>query len=711
MDKWARARPRPECHSVPSTFSCGQDTRKACETWSSLLSWIFVCSRTQFFFVGTKTMADPRHRRLLFLFPIALVVVGVFAIVFAILLRGHFRRQAVVSRQQADIEAIRQRGGTVVFGSSDERGLPTDVTSVDLSDAIVDAELMQTVRQFTMIERLRLDGAKLQPEDYALLSKLPQLRSLSLSGTNFADTNALRLPLGLTSLSLKGTSVTDRSMSRLAAMNGLVSLDITNTGITPDGLRLLEPLRSLKTLRIDDSCIKAESVESLRLMQPQIVNVAVLEGMGRRTHEFLSVCDGQNIRGHHRDGYVLWEADSAWSDTLAGVVEAVVSEIGLDSQQAAQLLEILGDQEPPMGDWGPIMQSPLPSVSWFSHSSNLPDRGIEIESVDEFIRELQKRPSDLWAVRRFAREKFTASDVPKLLAAIRAAQYSEDACLFHFGPFLLVQHGIDDPEVVAELDRMLAHKDLSIRFATICAFGYGGARPLFTHVSRDDRVEIPLYSRDEWTASKEADGFAFPRLLRICKDQEEFEELREHARMVLVEIAHSRPEHAAEVMPVLVDLLDEEGPWHFSKARHISRVDILRLAEVDPDAAIAAVPRLREMLKQLDEQLVGEPAASPEDFDSPHQVLRRRRISVLEAVSATAHHSPALAHEIALEYLSRMREDQPIGPFGPLLSPPTPETNRMVVMELLRNTNAKGELASVAKRIRDWRTTKEPMDE
>ena len=641
-------------------------------------------------------MSDPRHLRLPHRFRIALLValvVLVFVIPLAVLSTGYFIiRQAAVSRQQADVEAIRRRGGMVVLGSSNKIGLPQDVSGIDLSNAIVDAELIQTIGRFTTIERLTLDGAKLQPEDYALLGKLPQLRSLSLARTNVTDTNVSRLSLGLTRLWLNGTSVTDRSMPRLAAMNGLVSLDITDTEITPDGLRLLEPLRSLETLWIDDSCITAQSVESLRLMQLQVVEVAVLDPMGRRAHEFLSVLDGPDIRGRHRDGYVLWEADSAWSDTLAGVAEAVVSEIGLDSQQAAQLLDALGEQGPPMGDWGPIMPSTPPPPSWFSYSSNLPDRGIEIESVDEFVRELQKRFYDLWAVRRFGREKFTAGDVPKLLGAIRAAQYSEATRLFCYGAFLLIRHGIDNPEVIAELDRLLAHEHPDVRAATLCAFGYGGARP--------------FYSREEWTASEQADAFAVPRILRICSDKDEFEWVRDVARMVLADIAHGRPEYAAEVMPVLVDLLDQEGPWHNSKTRHISRVDISRLAEViSTDAAIAVVPRLREMLKQLDEQLVGAPAPNPEEFDSPRPVRGGRRISVLEALSATAHHSPPLAHEIALEYLSRMRDEQPVGPFATLLSADTPEANRTVVMELLRNTNvAKGELGSVAKRIRDWRT-------
>ncbi len=676
------------------------------------------------FLLGTATTSVPNRLRSLYLFLIALFVLAVVAIPLAILSRSHSKRQAAVSRQQAAIsrqqavvEAIRRRGGFVIFRPFSKSDFP-DVISIDLSSAMVDAELMQTLGQFTGIERLTLDGVKLHPEDYALLSKLPQLQSLSLTRSNITDASVSRLSLGLTSLSLKGTAVTDKSMARLAAMKGLVSLSITDTGITPDGLRLLEPLRSLKNLWVDDSCITAESLESLRFMQPQNVEVAVSEGMGQRTYELLSVCKGPKIRGHHRDGYVLWEADSAWSDTLAGVVEAVVSEIGLDSQQAARLLEALGNQ----GGWGATLRDPPFSAFTFSFDTNSPDRGIQIASVDEFIRGLVKCPpgsaktgvNDYWAVRRFAREKFTVSDVPQLLAAIRAAQYSTGPHLSGFVPFLLVHYGIDNPEVLAELDRLLAHKESFDRATTICAFGYGGASP--------------FYSREEWAASKAADAFAVPRLLRICKDEDEFEEIRDDARTVLVEIAHRRPEYAAEVIPVLVDLLDEEGQWHFSTPRHISRVDISRLAEVDTDAAIAVVPRLREMLKELDEQLAGAPTASLEDFKSPKRVLHRRRFSVLEALSATAHHNPALAHEIALEYLSRMENGQPIGSFATLLSPDTPEANRMVVMALLNNANVeKGEpptqtplsdigadapsqLVSIAKKIRDWRATKERKD-
>jgi hypothetical protein len=614
------------------------------------------------------------------------------------------------STRQAAVEAVRQRGGTVVFGPSGKSGLAQDVISVDLSRAVVDAELMQTLGQFTGIVRLNLDGARLRSQDWALLGKLPRLQNLSLSRSNVTDAGLSQLSLRLESLSLNGTSITDKSMSTLAAMNGLVNLDITDTGITSDGLQLLEPL-ALKTLHLDDACIAVESVRSLQRMQPQNIKVAVSEGMGRRAHELLSVCKRPNIKGHHRDGYVLWAADLAWNQTLAGVVEAVVSEIGLDPQQATQLLTALANSAQQY--WGTSMPGPLPPVKSFSHSTALADRGMEIESTNEFIGELQKDSIDIYAVRRFAREKFTAGDVPKLLAAIRAAQESEHEkhhYLFCYGTFLLVQHGIDDPDVGAQLDRMLASHYHFVSCSTRCAFGYGGA--------------MPFYSREEWSASETADAWIVPRLLRTCRDKGRSDADRDGARLVLTEIALRRPEYAAEVLPVFVDLLDEEGPWQerlVGDPYQISRVAISRLANFDANAAIAVVPKLREMLKRLDEQFAGAPAASFEDRDALRNVLGRRRSTVLEALSATAHQNPELAHQIALEYLSRMERGQPAGPFAPLLSPATPDANRMVVIALLNKENTAngqfpsqppyGDLVDLANRIRDWRTTKGKQNE
>ena len=641
---------------------------------------------------------------------VAMLVLMVVAVMFTFLPRSPFGQQR--SPQQATAEAMRQRGGTVVMGPSRKDGLPPDVISVILNKVDVDAESIQMIGQFAGIEQLTLNSAKLQLErqGWAPLSKLSKLQSLSVSHSNLTDSDALQFPLGLTRLSLNGTVVTDTCIPRLNAMSGLAALNIADTNVTAEGVRLLVSSPSLQKLRVGDSCITAESVESLRLMQLQSIEVVVSEGLGQSAHELLSLLKGPEIIGHHRDGYVLWAANKAWPHTLAGVVDAVVSETRLDPQQAAQLLEVLANQEPPGGNWGPTVLEPPPSpgaVSWVNFTQ---DQGVELASVEAFVDELQKRPLrskktgvysawDYWAVRRFAREKFSAKDVPHLLATIRTGQFSSEDHLLDFGPFLLVHHGIDNPEVRGELDRLLEHEDISVRVHTICAFAYGGARK--------------LYSRDEWAANKAADDFAVPRLVRICEDGHEDLWTRDTASQVLSEIAQRRPEYAAVVIPVLIDLLDEGGlQIGLKREGNQSRVDIPRLAEVDTHAALAVVPKLRAILKQLDAQLAGVPVVSPENSNSPQGLLHRRRHSVLDAMSAIAYHDPELAHEIALEYLNRMADGRPAGPLATLLSRDTPEANRIVVSTLLRDANAaEGELASVAKRIRDQRMDTEPVDE
>jgi hypothetical protein len=626
-----------------------------------------------------------RIRRLLWLL-VWLVVAAVVA-PLVILLGAYFQ-------QRTAVEAIRERGGFIIFRSAANDGLLPDVVSVDLSLATVDAELVQTLRQFKSIERVTLDGAKLRPEDFAPLNKLVTLQNLSLARTNITDAGVSQLPLELTNLSLNGTAITDQSMSHVAAMQRLTHLDIANTQISPKGLRQLEPLRSLKKLRIDDSCVTAEIVEFLRTVQPENIEVEMTGNGGRKAFELLTDWDGARISGRSRGGHLMWEVDSPWTHSLAGVVEAVVEEIGLDPPQTAQLVEILGSHAPIDG-WGPMVRHPLVSPSAFAFTL-FPERAKEIASFDEFIRELQKEWKDVDhdAVRQFAREKFIACDLPKLLDLLRTTENSKQSYAYHYGPILLVLHGIDQPEVQTELDRLLAHDDGFVRLNTVSAFGYGGAS-LF-------------YSREEWTPNEAADAFAFPRLLRIVQNHEEYEGIRDDSRMVLTEIALRRPEYAAEVLSALVDLLDKNGYWHAShqdvaKSRQIARVDILRLAELAPDAAIAAVPKIREMLGELDKQVSDAPPPAVSNADPNRQGVRLLRTSVLEALSAMARHDPKLAHEVAVEYLRRLEQGQPAGPFDILLSAETPEATRKVILALLETEDAPEQLASLAKTIRDWR--------
>lgn len=215
-----------------------------------------------------------RNRLLLKLFLVTFLSILVLAVPLLFLFRFYAKHQGAVAKEQAIVESVRQRGGSVVFGANRNAivGLvgnsesPRDAPTLDFSHGVVDAEVMQTLDQFPGMETLNLDGAKLEPKDYAPLANLMRLKGLSLARSNFTDASISYLPLGLTSLSLNATTVTDKSMSRLAGMHGLVTLNIADTSITPAGLKVLERLRSLDLLWLDDSYLTAESVKSLQVM-------------------------------------------------------------------------------------------------------------------------------------------------------------------------------------------------------------------------------------------------------------------------------------------------------------------------------------------------------------------------------------------------------------------------------------------------------------
>ncbi len=622
----------------------------------------------------------------------ALLVIAGLVIAITMLSDNHLQPPAMTAKQQATMDVIEDHDGVVMFDPAS----PLSITSVDLSNTVIDAELLQALSRCTGVERLKFDGGSLQPSDCGLLASLPQLRSLSLDRTNVTDAHIARLPQGLSNLSLNGTSITDKSMPYLAAMDGLTSLDIAGTDITAGGLQKLEPLTSLQRLWIDETCISIESAQSLQRMQPQSLDVMISEGDGKRTHAILYSATIPHATGNLRGGYRLWESDQAWSNTLAGVVDAVVAEAGLDSEHAARLLEALTYAK----DLKQAKAEPPISATTFSFVAFSKEGGSEIASIEEFIERLQKERLGIQtrALIRYGKENFTANDIPKLLTAMRSTPSWRDNGLFFFGPFLLIQHGMGIADVNSELDRLLTHQEAFIRATTICAFGYGGASS--------------FYSREQWMPSEAADAFAIQRVLPICKDESEYDQLRSDAWVVLAEIVQRRPQYAAEVVPVLIDALSEEVPSPYHPGDYLSLI-----AEVAPDATIASVPRLRATLARLDQQRLDASQSEPADIRSAHDQAHK---VVLAALSATASASPELSQEIAFEYLDRLRDGLPTGPFAPLLSPDNPSATTRVVVELLDSPAATdaptvtgtiysadvavGELESVAKKIRDWQT-------
>jgi hypothetical protein len=605
------------------------------------------------------------------------------------------------------VDAIQKRGGVVASRSSGTRDSDVEVIGIDLSRASVDSALVQLVMQCPRIERLNLEGATLNVQDWALLGKLPNLRSLILFRSNVTDADLTQIPRTLNSLSLNATAVTDACAPSVAEMTGLASLDICGTKMTANCLEVLEPLKSLKLLRLDQSCVSAKGTQYLRRMRPQCLEVAISDDAGFATFQLLSACEGIDIRGLHSRGYQLWKAQLPWSHSLAGVVEAVVKHAGLDAQQATQLLDLFGQRT--MEPWGPATPVPLEVTAWSTPRDSAHQPGFELTSAEELIGELQKDRAEIdWlAVHQYVRDRFSDSDLPFVIRALDALKEFENWNVLIFSPFLLVQYGHDNPEIRAEVERLLAHREQKVRQGVVCAFGYAGASP--------------IYRQDEWKYDADIGEWAVRVLPAVCRDKNELEYIRDTARKILTETALAQPELAPEVLPVLVELLDEQGTWveSWNDPRHLATVDVPRVAEVNPQAALSIVPRLREMWRQLDLKRANPTPDAPQGEASPY-TLGQREYSVLVALSAAAHYDPSIAREIAAEYLRRMKAGQQAGPFEMLLSPETRETNREVVLELLQEAAAASDdsagvpplaypfgdptsrLAALAKKIRDW---------
>jgi hypothetical protein len=249
----------------------------------------------------------------------------------------------------------------------------------------------------------------------------------------------------------------------------------------------------------------------------------------------------------------------------------------------------------------------------------------------------------------------------------------------------LVHHGIELPDVVAELDRLLALD--ATQGIVISSFGYGAASS--------------IYTREEWEPSNATAAFAVPRLLKIVAEEERDE--LDYACVVLAEIAQRRPEWAPEITPAIVEVLSNDLPdyrssWRTNAGKHLGQI-----AKVAPDAAIAVVPQLRAILLQLDRQ--GADIAEANSLETRPEYQRRVK-SVLESLAASASASPQLLQEIAFEYLTRLREGKSTGPFAPLVSPENPDVTRRIVTELLNGPDElAAELHSVALAIRNNRTT------
>lgn len=142
----------------------------------------------------------------------------------------------------------------------------------DLISAKASPELLTAIGAMPQLEYLRLAGCEIAREDFALLAKLKNLKSLTLNRFSSAADEfppnpplLARLPAlpRLETLDLEDPQIQDADLRYVVALPRLKSLDLSDTKVTGAGLTELARSELLETLAIDEKAESREGFEAL----------------------------------------------------------------------------------------------------------------------------------------------------------------------------------------------------------------------------------------------------------------------------------------------------------------------------------------------------------------------------------------------------------------------------------------------------------------
>ncbi|MCL4207587.1 MAG: hypothetical protein KJ000_34310 [Pirellulaceae bacterium] len=134
----------------------------------------------------------------------------------------------------------------------------------------IDREILRSIGRVASLRALVITGADVDDADFAVLSGLKQLHSLSLQDSHAGDVAMASLAgnRGLRRLDLRNTRVTDAGWSRLIPLSELQELDISHTGIT----RLhLQSLKKLVVIQLQGLALQELRLENLPELQGMLV--------------------------------------------------------------------------------------------------------------------------------------------------------------------------------------------------------------------------------------------------------------------------------------------------------------------------------------------------------------------------------------------------------------------------------------------------------
>jgi internalin A len=134
-------------------------------------------------------------------------------------------------------------------------------TYIPFDDTVLKALLPLPKLKNLRIRQTRVAGAA--------LASFPGLESLDLNYDrtfNDAGLASLKSMSGLTTLYLRGTSITDEGLKNLAGLTKLTELDLADDGITDEGLSALAGLTHLRRLNLQASNVSDTGLDAIRGM-------------------------------------------------------------------------------------------------------------------------------------------------------------------------------------------------------------------------------------------------------------------------------------------------------------------------------------------------------------------------------------------------------------------------------------------------------------
>jgi internalin A len=116
------------------------------------------------------------------------------------------------------------------------------------------------------LRSLWLTCRSISPEGLGYLAHMTYLNELTLNIPELAHIEFLRNFVGLTQLSLEGTSIADADLANIAGLNKLRDLNLGDTQIGDGALRHLAGLSNLLVLDLSDTRVTDASVNQLRTL-------------------------------------------------------------------------------------------------------------------------------------------------------------------------------------------------------------------------------------------------------------------------------------------------------------------------------------------------------------------------------------------------------------------------------------------------------------